>query len=418
MNGAGHAPRLAVVRVAGGDASSAARTSAVEPSALPAPAEPEASEARARSTSSPEARDARRGASVYDGATLPTVPRVRPARPEPPATAATVESPAPPALPALPAAAGSGEGHDGVVLPAERPSPTVRRRRDIRSDASAPFAAPTVVSPPEAVAVPGPMPDGPVVLHDAAGRVVAVSPEFARLAAAPAETLVGRSVDSVVVAHPTSPGSPEQGEVPRPGRAPLPVRLVRWRQVPGTPHQALLVVDVSDLAGPVVVPGRRTAEPAGPVGAGARADDGVAEERRRLEELSRLAGIGSFENDRTRDTWVVNSVARTLLGLPAFGGITGEAVGECVHPVDRRHVGARWHALLEDGAPLDLEVRPAHDPTRVLHVRAARTTVGDRVIVAGAVEDVTERRATETRMRASTQRFTDLLAVAPSAWPS
>ena len=413
MNGAGHAPRLAVVRVADGDASSAARTSAVEPSALPAPAEPEASEARARSTSSPEARDARRGASVYDGATLPTVPRVRPARPEPPATAATVESPAPPALPALPAAAGSGEGHDDVVLPAERPSPTVRRRRDVRSDASAPLAAPTVVVPPEAVAVPGPMPDGPVVLHDAQGRVVAVSPEFARLAAAPAETLVGRPVDSVVVAHPTGPGSPEQGEVPRPGRAPLPVRLVRWRQVPGTPHQALLVVDVSDLAGPVVVPGRRTAEPAGPVDAGARADDGVAEERRRLEELSRLAGIGSFENDRTRDTWVVNSVARTLLGLPAFGGITREAVGECVHPVDRRHVGARWHALLEDGTPLDLEVRPAHDPTRVLHVRAARTTVGDRVIVAGAVEDVTERRAMETRMRASTQRFTDLLAVAP-----
>jgi diguanylate cyclase (GGDEF)-like protein len=69
--------------------------------------------------------------------------------------------------------------------------------------------------------------------------------------------------------------------------------------------------------------------------------------------------------------------------------------------------------MVEDGAPLDLEVRPAHDPTRVLHVRAARTTVGERVLVAGAVEDVTERRAMETRMRASTQRFTDLLAVAP-----
>ena len=399
MNGAGHASRLAVVRISDGGASTTARTPAAEPPALPSPAEPAASGAFARPTSPPEGRDGRRDASVYDGATLPTVPRVRPPRPEAPLPVSPPESAAPRHLPALPAAEGpspSGEPDDDVVVlaPAERPSPMVRRRRDVRTDAG--LGAATVVVPPEApVAVPGPMPDGPVVLHDDRGRVVAVSPEFARLAGAPAEALVGRPVEAVVVVHPGRAAG-EQGEVPRPGQAPVPVRLVRWRQVPGTTHQALLVVDVSDLAP-----------------TDARTDDGAAEERRRLEELSRLAGIGSFENDRTRETWVINSVARTLFGLPAFGGITRDAVGECVHPVDRRHVGARWHAMLEDGTPLDLEVRPAHDPTRVLHVRAARTTVGERVIVAGAVEDVTERRAMETRMRASTQRFTDLLAVAP-----
>jgi diguanylate cyclase (GGDEF)-like protein len=308
-------------------------------------------------------------------------------------------------MPAPPAAEGSspaGEADDDVVLtPAERPSPTVRRRRDVRTDGPATLGAATVVVPPEVTAAAGPMPDGPVVLHDAAGRVVAVSPEFARLAGVPAAVLVGQPVDAVVVAHPAGRTSGERGEVPRPGQAPLPVRLVRWRQVPGTTYQALLVVDVSDLAAP--------AEPGRAVDAAA----GVADERRRLEELSRLAGIGSFENDRTHDTWVINSVARTLLGLAPFGAITRDVVGESVHPVDRLQVGARWRAMLEDGAPLDLEMRPAHDPTRVLHVRAARTTVGDRVIVAGAVEDVTERRAMETRMRVSTQRFTDLLAVAP-----
>ncbi len=214
----------------------------------------------------------------------------------------------------------------------------------------------------------------------------------------PPRILVGRPLEAVVVARPSTGASGEQGEIPRAGQAPLPVRLVRWRQVPGTPYQALLVVDVSDLT---TSPGRHDVDAA------------VADERRRLEELSRLAGVGSFENDRTNGTWVINPVARTLLGLPPFGATGRDAVGESVHPVDRAQVGARWRAMLEEGAPLDLEVRPAHDPTRVLHVRAARTAVGDRVVVAGAVEDVTERRAIETRMRASTQRFTDLLAVAP-----
>jgi diguanylate cyclase (GGDEF)-like protein len=387
VNGAGHAPRLAVVRVSDGDASTAARTPAAEPPALPSPAEPAASGAFARPTSPPEGRDGRREGSVYDGATLPTVPRVRPARPEAPQPASPAE-----------------EVDDVVVLPpAERPSPTVRRRRDVRTDTSATLGAATVVVPPEApAAVPGPMPDGPVVLHDARGRVVAVSPEFARLAGVPADVLVGEPIDAVVVVHPAGRASGEQGEVPRPGQASVPVRLVRWRQVPGTTHQALLVVDVSDLA-----PAPARHDPT------ARPDDGAAEERRRLEELSRLAGIGSFENDRTRGTWVINSVARTLFGLPSFGALAEDVVAECVHPVDRPQVGARWRAMVEDGVPLDLEVRPAHDPSRVLHIRAARTTVGERVIVAGAVEDVTERRAMDTRMRASAQRFTDLLAVAP-----
>jgi diguanylate cyclase (GGDEF)-like protein len=239
------------------------------------------------------------------------------------------------------------------------------------------------------------MPDGPVVLHDAQGRVVTVSAELARLVGVPAEELAGRPVDALVT---TRPAAPDRGELRRAGQGPLPVRLVRWRQVPGTPHQALLVVDVGDLDAPS--------------GSGSP-DAAVADERRRLEELCRLAGIGSFENDRTHDGWVINSVARTLLGLPPYGAITRDLVGECVHPVDRPQVGARWRAMVDEGVPLDLEVRPAHDPTRLLHVRAARTTVGERVVVVGAVEDVTERRAVESRMRASDQRFTDLLAVAP-----
>ena len=163
---------------------------------------------------------------------------------------------------------GSGEGHDDVVLPAERPSPTVRRRRDVRSDASAPLAAPTVVVPPEAVAVPGPMPDGPVVLHDpgaASSRSRPSSRDWPRRP--PRPSWAGRWTPSSSPTPPAGLPGAGRGPAPRPGPAPGPPGALA--PGPRDAHQALLVVDVSDLAGTVVVPGRRTAEPADPVGAGA-----------------------------------------------------------------------------------------------------------------------------------------------------
>lgn len=245
------------------------------------------------------------------------------------------------------------------------------------------------------------MPDGPVVLHSTAGLVVTVSPEFARLVGVPASELVGRPLEAVVIG---ASSSARHAMVARPHRMPLPVRLVRWREVPGTPHQALIVVDVSDSAATVATP---TENPRRTV------DAAVAEQRRRLEDLSALAGVGSFEHDYTRGTWAFTSVTRTLLGLPPFGEPVQGHLAEYLHAVDRPRVGARWRAMIERGTPLDLEVRSAHDPSRVLHVRARRIAVGERVVVAGTVEDVTERVVIETRMRAAAQRFTDLLAVAP-----
>ena len=142
-------------------------------------------------------------------------------------------------------------------------------------------------------------------------------------------------------------------------------------------------------------------------------DAAVADERRRLEELTRLAGVGSWEHDATRGSWSFTSVARALWGLPPTGTYGLASLAECVHPADRVRAAARWDSLLEQGTPLDIEVRASHDPTRMLHVRGARTFVGGRTVIVGSVEDVTERRAIETRLRTSSQRFTDLLAVAP-----
>ncbi|MEJ2868816.1 EAL domain-containing protein [Actinomycetospora sp. OC33-EN08] len=407
MNGARRTPRLAVVRVA--DASGAAASaSASEPGLvgdqLPAPARPHAAD----ETRGEERADGSAGRCEAD--TLPTVPRGRPARSEAATRPGSPAAPAPrhgatPAAPAPgPRRREDGGAHRHRAGTPSAPLPAVARTAGTASTTASPVEAATVAAAP--VSAPGGtdpllelLPEGPAVVYDAEGLVVTASREFARLAGTPVAEMAGRPVDAVLVTGGAPGPTGETGEIRRRGGATVPVRLLRWDRLPNSPHRALLAVDVSDLDGSETV--RRTVDAA------------VADERRRLERLTRLAGVGAWELDRTADVWTISSVARTLFGLPSVGPVLRTTVAECVHPMDRPQVWARWTAMVETGARLDLEVRAAHAPNRLLHVRAERTTVGARVVITGSVEDVTERRAVESRMRTSTQRFTDLLAVAP-----
>ncbi|WP_433799657.1 EAL domain-containing protein [Actinomycetospora sp. CA-084318] len=378
-------PRLAVVRVADADASDVP-AAVGEPISVPVHADTPRSDLAPEQAARSSYRPAEDRAPEDDAPgrceadTLPTVPRGRPAR-----TDASSGRPSP--RPREDASARRRPAHRAATTTAPEVSPV-----EAATVAAAPVAAPEGTDPLLEL-----LPEGPVVVVDADGLVVTASREFARLVGASVGEMAGTSVDTWVVA--TASGSSERGEVRRRGGTTVPVRLVRWNRLPGTPHRALVVVDVSDLDEDEVV--RRAVHSA------------VADERRRLEGLTRLAQVGSWENDRTVDAWSFSSVARTLFGLPARGTVGRATVAECVHPMDRPQVTARWTAMVETGARLDLEVRPAHDPSRLLHVRAERTAVGHRTVVAGSVEDVTERRALETRMRTSSRRFTDLLAVAP-----
>ncbi|GAA4844769.1 hypothetical protein GCM10023201_39770 [Actinomycetospora corticicola] len=387
-------PRLAVVRVADADASESSPALAGEQ--VPGPARPDTSRPEPRPDHAPQSRRpservveprsseesaAEPTADRCEADTLPTIPRGRPARGE---AASGRPSPRP-------------RGEDG----------SLRRRRTATGPGAEPTGNPVEAATVAATPVPAPgttdplldlLPEGPAVVVDTDGLVVTASREFARLVGLAVGEMVGTPVDALVRTTSTV-GTSEHGEVRRRDGETVPVRLVRWNRLPGTPHGALVLVDVSDVDRDEVV---------------ARAvDSAVADERRRLEGLSRLAQVGSWEHDRTRDTWSFSSVARTLFGLPPFGTVGRASVAESVHPMDRPQMSARWTTMVESGARLDLEVRPVHDPSRLLHVRAERTSVGHRTVVAGSVEDVTERRALETRMRTSTQRFTDLLAVAP-----
>jgi len=96
-------------------------------------------------------------------------------------------------------------------------------------------------------------------------------------------------------------------------------------------------------------------------------------------------------------------VGRPLLGLPSFGALGRDAVGDSVHPVDRLQVGARWRAMLEDGVPLDLEAarrafRPVADALGVSIEEAAAGAYDlINVSMATGVRDITVRRGLDPR---------------------
>lgn len=260
------------------------------------------------------------------------------------------------------------------------------------------------------------LPDGPALLHDAAGTVVAATAELARLVGAlDACELVGRPVTEIVGNDGT------RGRLRRRHRPTLPVALVRWATVPGTSFGAVAVVPDADggEAHDRDPDGERAATGfTGFTGSGGCG----GEDARRLRDVQRVARLGSWELDLADGRCRVSPVLAAMLGLR--DGLTGgEGPGEttdlagliaAVHPTDRDRVEARWRALIAEGQLCEIEFRPADGSGRILHGRAARMPDrGVAGVVVGTVEDVTERRTAELRMRASTQRFTDLLAVAP-----
>ncbi len=254
------------------------------------------------------------------------------------------------------------------------------------------------------------LPPGAALRHDAQGRLVEVRESVARLVdptgGLEPRQMLGRPLAELVadLGHPGADGL-LTGRLRRVGAPPMPVRVVVWPEACGG---AVLVLvpetPVSAVPAPVA-PADRPAPSAA--------------------DVERIAGLGHWEVDLASGTASLSPVLAELLGVDRGGVRRPEDLLAAVHPDDREGLARRWAALLADGVPLDDEVRLGDGSGRILHVHAGRRSdiggdvAGDPALgaapgsVLGTAADVTARRQAEERLRASTQRFTDLLAVAP-----
>lgn len=140
-----------------------------------------------------------------------------------------------------------------------------------------------------------------------------------------------------------------------------------------------------------------------------------AKERELLLQVQRAARIGTWEWDLERDRLVWSDMMQDLYGV-AVQQSTYQAFLSLVHPDDREWVDGLWRQLVIDQAPVDCEHRVRRPDGVERTFRCHGAVIPDssgRPRLLGTVQDVTEQRATETRMMRSAQRFADLLAITP-----
>jgi diguanylate cyclase (GGDEF)-like protein/PAS domain S-box-containing protein len=143
----------------------------------------------------------------------------------------------------------------------------------------------------------------------------------------------------------------------------------------------------------------------------------LRDERRRLSDAQRVASLGTWEWNSATDDCVWSGMMRELLGVPETERATYQRYLSFVHPDDRGWVDELWQRLAANRIPVECEYRIVRPDgvVRVLRCHGASiadATRADSVLV-GTAQDVTDQRAAEARMKLSSQRFTDLVAVTP-----
>jgi PAS domain S-box-containing protein len=145
-----------------------------------------------------------------------------------------------------------------------------------------------------------------------------------------------------------------------------------------------------------------------------RAEDQLRRREALLAEAERLAHLGSWERDLTRNVVAWSEGLYRIFGLKPGEICPGyEAFLQRVHPDDRARVAAGIERALEGPSPLDVSyriVRP-DGAERVIQAlgHVVRDGNGRAVRLMGACQDVTEQRAAEERLRESEARFQQLV---------
>ncbi|MCW2609813.1 MAG: hypothetical protein QOC93_1557 [Actinomycetota bacterium] len=130
------------------------------------------------------------------------------------------------------------------------------------------------------------------------------------------------------------------------------------------------------------------------------------EDRRRLAEAQRLAGLGSFEVDLTAGTIRWSAELYRILGVDPAVEPSLEQLFTQVHPDDLLAVNRQLKAVIDRGETTDGVHRLVRaDGLRWVHIRAELRGDAGRPSATGTVIDVTEQRRIEGERRAAEDRL-------------
>ena len=139
-------------------------------------------------------------------------------------------------------------------------------------------------------------------------------------------------------------------------------------------------------------------------------------ERQRFENAERAARMGNWQWDPATDQTSWSRMLYELFGVPVGSPITHQTFIDLLHPEDRTWLVDLLSAAVREGKPMDCEYRLIRPDgvMRTFHCYSAVSPGAEATGVrVGTCQDITEQRSAETRMRRSSQRFSDLVAVTP-----
>jgi PAS domain S-box-containing protein len=142
----------------------------------------------------------------------------------------------------------------------------------------------------------------------------------------------------------------------------------------------------------------------------------LEERESHLRQAQAVSRLGSWETDIRNDEIYWSDEVYEIFGIDDETLIDHEQFLEYVHPEDRADVDERWEAALE-GEEYDVEHRivTGDGETRWVRERAEVTFDGDGVPVnaLGVVQDITERKERERRLKLASSRLRALFEESP-----
>jgi PAS domain S-box-containing protein len=135
-----------------------------------------------------------------------------------------------------------------------------------------------------------------------------------------------------------------------------------------------------------------------------RAEEALRESEARLVNAQRIARLGNWDRDiATGEVHWSDQVYDIFAVTPGQFAGTYEAFLARIHPDDRELVVEAGRKAIDENAPIDVEYRIVHPDTseRVIHSQgeAEFDAAGKPVRVSGTVQDITERKSLEERIR-------------------
>ncbi|MDQ3762029.1 MAG: EAL domain-containing protein [Actinomycetota bacterium] len=211
------------------------------------------------------------------------------------------------------------------------------------------------------------------------------------------DSLTGLPLHRLLAGPGIGTGTGTDAELIRPDGRAVPVRVTRWT-MPGTDLLVMFLVDVSDLCSASHAPS--TGE--------------LAQQCAQLLEAQQIARIGSFTWE-----WPTNKLSYSPALRELFAGRCVAAADPFrhIHPEDLPDLFRRLHEMVSDpeAGTLEAEFRglPEHGESYYMcRLRAERSESGEVLRLVGTVQDVTQARAVERRLRAEQHRLAQAQRVA------